>query len=90
VTDESILQEAQRLVHGERGTDYGHPIEDFTRTGRLWGALLGIPDVSPETVAMCMIAVKLSRETHHPKRDNRVDIAGYAETLDMVRQQQSA
>ena len=32
----------------------------------------------------CMIAVKISRECHRPKRDNRVDIAGYAEALDMV------
>lgn len=31
-----------------------------------------------------MIAVKISRECHRPKRDNRVDIAGYAEVLDMV------
>ncbi len=86
---ETILEEARRLVHGDRGTDYGHPIEDFTRTGIMWGAILGREAVSPEQVAMCMIAVKLSRECHRPKRDNRADIAGYAETLDMVRQRQA-
>jgi hypothetical protein len=88
VPDETILQEAQRLVHGDRGQDYGHPIEDFTRTGRIMGAILGIPDVPPEKVALCMIAVKISREVNRDKRDNRVDMAGYAETLDMVRQRQ--
>jgi hypothetical protein len=31
-----------------------------------------------------MIGVKMSRECNRPKRDNRVDLAGYAETLDMV------
>lgn len=85
---ESALQEAQRLVHGDRGRDYGHPIEDFTRTGKMWGAILGTEPVPPDKVAMCMIAVKLSRECNAPKRDNRVDIAGYAETLEMVRERQ--
>jgi hypothetical protein len=31
-----------------------------------------------------MIGVKMSRECNKPKRDNRIDIAGYAEALDMV------
>jgi len=31
-----------------------------------------------------MIGVKISRECNKPKRDNRIDIAGYAEALDMV------
>lgn len=82
--NESILEEARRLVHGDRGESYGHPVDDFSRTGRIWGAILGIPDVTAEQVALCMAAVKISREVNQPKRDNRVDIAGYAETLDMV------
>lgn len=86
---ETILQEAQRLVHGDRGADYGHPIEDFTRTGRIWGAVLGLDrDVTPNEVALCMVGVKMSREVNAPKRDNRVDGAGYMETLDMVVQRQ--
>ena len=89
---ETILEEAQRLVHGDRQTDYGHPIEDFTRTGIIWGAIIGHRQhhepVTPEQVAMCMVGVKLSRECHHPKRDNRTDGAGYFATLDMVRQRQ--
>ena len=83
-TDESILQEAQRLVHGPRGDNYGHPTDDFARTGRMWGAILGLPDIPPETVGLCMAAVKISREVNRPKRDNRVDLAGYAETIDMI------
>ena len=85
---ETVLQEAQRLVGGDRGKDYGHPIDDFTRTGRMWGAILGIDDVPPEKVALCMVAVKMSRECNAPKRDNVVDIAGYAQTLAMVRERQ--
>ncbi len=82
--DETILQEAQRLVHGDRGADYGHPVHDFTRTGRIWSAILDLDEVTPQQVALCMIGVKMSREVNRPKRDNRTDIAGYAETLDMV------
>ena len=85
---ETPLQEAQRLVHGDRQASYGHPIEDFTRTGRMWGAILGTDDVPPEKVALCMIAVKMSRECNKAKRDNWVDMAGYAETGFMVRERQ--
>ena len=79
----TILDEAKGLVHGDRGEDYGHPGEDFARTGKIWGAILGIPDVPPAKVAMCMVGVKLSRECNKPKRDNRIDGAGYFETMDM-------
>jgi len=34
-----------------------------------------------------MVGLKISREVNKPKRDNRVDGAGYFETLDMVRQE---
>lgn len=87
---ESILQEAHRLVHGPRGDDYDHPHRDFSRTGRMWGAILdewrssGPDAVPPQLVALCMVALKISREVHKPKRDNRVDGAGYLETEDMV------
>lgn len=83
VVRESALQEAQRLVHGDRGVDYGSPREDFTRTAQMWSAIIGAP-VAPEHIPLCMIALKISRECHRPKRDNRVDIAGYAETLEML------
>ena len=80
---DSILAEAHRLVHSSRGQDYGHPYEDFSRTAKIWSAILD-KEVTPEQVALCMIGVKMSRECNRPKRDNRVDIAGYAEALDMV------
>ncbi len=85
---ESILFEAHNLVHGDRGQDYGHPYEDFSRTAKIWSAILG-QEVTPAQVGLCMIAVKVSRECHKPKRDNLVDIAGYAETVRMVREYES-
>jgi hypothetical protein len=87
-TPESALQEAQRLVHGDRGAAYGHPIDDYTRTGRIWGAIQGVPDIDPRICCLMMAAVKISREVNAPKRDNRVDLAGYAECAQMVAEKQ--
>jgi hypothetical protein len=75
---ESALLEAQGLVHGDRNAAYGSPLDDFRRTAKMWSAILGV-EVQPEKIGLCMIAVKLSRECNKHKRDNLVDIAGYAE-----------
>jgi hypothetical protein len=56
-TDKSILEEAQGLIHGSRNKDYGHPLDNFTMMGRMWGALLGVPDIPAETVAVMMVSL---------------------------------
>jgi hypothetical protein len=86
---ETVLEEAQRLIYGDRNTDYGHPLDDMSRTGRIWGAILGIPDVPAEKVALCMVGVKLSREVNSPKRDNRTDGAGYFGCVDMIHEERA-
>lgn len=102
---ENVLQEAERLIYGDRQATYGHPASDFQAMGRIAGAILhrwlqskrmvvvqnvgeaGVeeredveyfPDVDPRIVALLMTAVKLSREAGQHKRDNLVDLAGYA------------
>lgn len=85
---ESILEEAQRLVHGPRQADYSHPYDDYSRTGRIWGAILGVPDIDPRLCCLMMAAVKISRETHKHKRDSVVDLAGYAECAQLVAEKQ--
>ena len=82
--DEPITVEAYRLVGGDRRSAYGHPREDFARTGRMWAAILGIDEVPPEKVGLCMAALKISRECNAHKRDNLVDLCGYAQTIAMV------
>ena len=86
MTTESILQEAQRLVHGDRGADYGHPLDDFAKTAKLWRVVLNT-SVTPEQVALCMCMVKISRELNRHKRDNLADLCGYAETYMMVKEE---
>ena len=80
---ESVLVEAERLINGDRNASYGPPNQDFKRTADMWTALLQYKllagaKLRPQDVAWMMIALKLSRAQHTNKRDNAVDIAGYA------------
>lgn len=83
--DGTVLDVAKKLVFGDRGQDYGHPSKDFTRTAALWTAAISGEFVfQPEHVALFMVLLKVSREMNGHKRDNLVDIAGYAQTCEMV------
>lgn len=82
-----FLEEVARIT-GERGAAYGSPAEHWGRTAALWTALLGARLRSPLTaddVARFYIADKMSRDIHTPRRDNLLDIAGYAAGLATVR-----
>ena len=86
--EESILEEAQRLIYGDRHEAYGPAGESFARTGRIMGILLHLDrDISASEVAMFFIVHKLNRESYKAKRDNRVDIAGYVALLDDIEEQ---
>jgi hypothetical protein len=81
--DEDILDKAARITRGDRQASYGPPDQDFRRTAGMWSALFGAKlkdgvTFEPRDVALAMILLKTSRETHQRKRDNWVDIAGYA------------
>ena len=88
---ESVCEEADRLVSGDRQSTYGHPFDDFSKTGRLWAVILGLPEVTPEQVALCMGMVKVSRLLNSPDhRDSLVDLCGYAKTYHLVRERRKA
>lgn len=86
---ESILDEAKRITDTTRHSDYGHPTDDFARTANIWNGVLADKlrdggSITSAEVPLCMIAVKLARQSHRHKRDNLVDIAGYARTAAMI------
>lgn len=85
----SILDEAHNAVHVDRRKDYLHPAVFFAKYASLLSALLAdklTAPITPEEANISMILFKIVREHGKPKRDNRVDGAGYFETLDMIHQ----
>jgi hypothetical protein len=86
---ETILQEAQRIVHGERPGVYGHPLDNHGCTSEMMAAYLfrkygiRVPLVAEDT-AIWNILQKISREANAAKRDNRVDGAGYFGNVQMI------
>lgn len=81
---QTILEEAQSLVYGDREAAYSHPYDDFARIAGVWGSYIGCA-ITPLDVAMLMAMLKVCRvkvDIDHfrpPKRDSLVDLAGYAE-----------
>ncbi len=86
----TILEEAASVTSGDRQTSYGHPKHNLRNTALFWTAYLyrkygeKSPSLSAEDVAMMMILLKVSRQANAPKRDNLVDIAGWARTVEML------
>lgn len=79
----SVLVEARQLITGDRNKTYGSPTENFSNTAAIWNALLRHKlkpgeEITATEVATLMVGLKLARTVAQPKRDNFVDMAGYA------------
>ena len=83
-----ILDEAKKIVY-EGGSAYDQPEDNFEITAKLWSAYLGNP-IQPEDVGMMMILMKVASERYMRKKDNLVDIAGYAECVARLHEQRNA
>ena len=86
----TILDEAARLVSGPRRKSYDHPLPNHQRIADLWNAYMAARPAEPLTacdVVRMMILLKLARDVFTPKRDNLVDIAGYAACLEQMDEQ---
>jgi hypothetical protein len=90
--EEAVLDIANKLVNGDRGKDYGHPYDDYNCTIKLFNTLMEkkyqfefndakLPFKAEDGIIFLM-CVKLSREMNAIKRDNMIDLAGYAECYD--------
>lgn len=83
--NKSILAEAEEIVNGIRQSDYGDARESFSRIATIASVMTG-KEISPEDCCAVMIAVKLVRESFAHKRDNLVDLCGYANILNEIRE----
>lgn len=82
----SILEEALKILEGERESDYGDPVANFNRISRIASSILN-ETITPEQCVVVMMAVKLSREQYKHKRDNLVDLAAYTEIYNRIKEQ---
>ena len=82
-TNKSILSEAESILGGDRQSDYSDPVKNFDSIAKLASILNG-RDMTDIECCNVMIAVKLIRERYKHKRDNLVDLCGYAEILNRL------
>ena len=88
----TVLERAHLAVHGDRQENYGDQLANFTNIADRMTITLRdklVAPITPQEVALLMIDVKVARLTKTGGRhfDSIVDIAGYAECLDVVNQQ---
>jgi hypothetical protein len=81
---DDILKEAQSLITGDRKGTYGDAYEDFTRAAAIVGMVRPNVNITADDIPYIMIAIKLSRQAFYPKRDNLVDLVGYASLAQYV------
>jgi hypothetical protein len=81
----SILAEAEHLTTQDRNDSYGHPVVQFGKVAAAFNAMTGHRITGKQAITF-MVVLKMVRENFNPKRDNRVDAAGYLNCLDMTEQ----
>lgn len=79
----SILEQAQELVNKDRKKQYGNPVKAWRRIAKTASLLTG-HNLTPADCIKVLMATKLIREQHSHKRDNLVDLCGYADILQQI------
>ena len=91
---ENVLQEADRITGNDRMHDYGHPLDNHTRTAAFWRLWIhgryGI-DVPFDWRDVCHMndQQKTSRECNAPGRDNWTDKAGYMRNVEQCAEEEA-
>jgi Domain of unknown function (DUF6378) len=87
--EKPLPSEKATEIVAERQQTYGHPKQVYAIVGQLWSIYLAhrkqvVVELTPEDIAHMMLLLKEGREINQPFRDNRDDLAGYANVLNMV------
>lgn len=83
-TAKPAINEAWALIYKDRRQDYSDPRIEFEKIAAWWTDILGV-EITPHQYILCMIAMKLVRESGKHKRDNIIDLIGYAQLADDLR-----
>ena len=81
MTRTEILATAEKMVNGDRQTDYGTPENNFQTIASLWDIYLSTMTnrLTGKDVAAMLALLKIARiASGHAKLDNWIDLAGYA------------
>jgi len=78
----NVLEEAQKIIYGDREKTYGKPSRNLDCIAKMWNAYLDTIDgrqLTNKDVAVMMVLLKSARLANDPEhRDSLVDICGYA------------
>ncbi len=73
-----ILQQAEKLVSGDRNKTHGDKLENHKNIALLWSAYLEMK-ITPKDVAILMVLLKLARtKAGEHNIDDYVDACGYS------------
>jgi len=91
----NILEEAHKVIYGDREQTYGEPSVNLRRIAELWSTYLGIDilgssnGLTPSDVCNMMILLKVARLKNQPEhRDSQVDICGYAALMERIQKEE--
>lgn len=74
---DTILEEAQDIVYGDREQTHGDPGKNLRAIAAMWSPIFGAA-VTEQQVVLAMISLKVARAINTPAhRDHWRDIAGY-------------
>ena len=74
---QDLLDEAKKLIGGDRQTDYGDKLTNHENIANFWSIFLKTK-ITPHDVAICMSLVKVARLMNQHKKDSYIDMAAYA------------
>ena len=86
----NILKEADKIINErseEKERNYGPFSEGMRRAALIASGATG-KDITAEDMYMCMVALKLSRESYNHKKDNLLDAVAYQGVLNNLHNEQ--
>jgi hypothetical protein len=89
---ETTLDEAKRIIYGDREKTYGSPDKNLTNIAQQWSLYIqqkfGVTvPLDCHDVCWMMVDLKKARQMNSPKRDNIVDAEGYLALSERIREE---